>query len=318
MSGLVFKEADELVQRLRIGCTNGVAHMNGFPTFQKYTLNVICRLAFGDAMDNIEYLQDEEITKDINNMFRWMYRRTVSPFPPLFWHIYRDSCECAGTDAVKRLDAVVSEVLENYRLGKRGDATFLRTLMEASESYSIDDVDSETKSEPRTDVPTKGGLESTDAHTKKDHLTDEEVAAQVKLFIIAGTETTSTLIAATVWQLCLSKNAPLVNELRNEVDQVLGQDGCVRTNAQWEQLQLVRATLKETNRLYGPVHNLGAQPTYANQELPGGYIVQPKVYSYTSCYDCCALPPSVTASPFLSTNPTGLGDCQHPRPESRP
>jgi cytochrome P450 len=185
-----------------------------------------------------------------------MYRRTVTILPNWFWHIYQDDIERNASRAIRRLDEVVSDILTNYRDADQGqDAEFLRTLVDSSKA--IADIDPETKTKP---------------------LTDLEVAAQIKGFIVAGTETTSTLIAAALWQLCLPQNAHLVEDLRSEVASILGQDMCVRTQAQWDHLQLVQATLKETNRLYGPSPTIGVQATSVNQKLPGGYIVQPQVF----------------------------------------
>ena len=253
MSDLIFHEAKVFTQglldrmRFEIGDGPMPLRVDGIPTLQRYTLSVICRLAFGSAVDGVDYLRGEGITQDTNALFTWMYRRTVTLLPNWFWHIYQDDVERNASRAIRRLDAVVSDILTNYREAShrtRGqEAEFLRTLDDSSKSTT--DMNAETKTKP---------------------LTDLEVAAQIKGFIVAGTETTSTLIAATLWQLCLPQNAHLVEDLRNEIASILGEDKCVRTQAQWDQLQIVQATLKETNRLYGPSPIIGVQATTVDQE----------------------------------------------------
>ncbi|XP_021845711.1 cytochrome P450 CYP72A219 [Spinacia oleracea] len=84
-------------------------------------------------------------------------------------------------------------------------------------------------------------------------LTTKEVVDECKIFYLAGSETTSTLI---VWALVLMSKHPIwQNRARDEVLQVFGKDG-VPTFQGLTHLKTVTMILNETLRLYTPAYML--------------------------------------------------------------
>lgn len=104
-------------------------------------------------------------------------------------------------------------------------------------------------------------------------LSDDEVADQVAVLVLAGGETTSSAVA---WSLhLLASHPPVLEELRAETDLVL--DGQV---AGWEhlpKLDLTARVVREALRLFPPAwaipRTVARETTLAGRTLPAGSIV---------------------------------------------
>lgn len=101
----------------------------------------------------------------------------------------------------------------------------------------------------------------------RDALSNDDLLAQIKTFLIAGSETTSTVLTWTLKQLATTPQ--LVQNIRDEVAELLK-----RTDGQWPQtmedlqsLSWSEATFREAIRLHSPVngnHSTCVRPTTAH------------------------------------------------------
>mmetsp|Transcript_3588 Transcript_3588/g.3939 ORF Transcript_3588/g.3939 Transcript_3588/m.3939 type:complete len:518 (-) Transcript_3588:157-1710(-) len=84
---------------------------------------------------------------------------------------------------------------------------------------------------------------------RADILDDESIAGEFVTLLIAGTDTTSTVLTITLY--LLSQYPDLVDDLRKEIQQAIP-DGKIKTISQLNNLELLHSTLKEVMRLYPP------------------------------------------------------------------
>ncbi len=99
------------------------------------------------------------------------------------------------------------------------------------------------------------------------HLSDENIRYQVLTFLVAGHETTAGLLSFALHQL--ATNAPLLQRVRAEVDEVLGD--ATPTRATLLKLSLTMRTVSETLRLWPTVPALAVAPLA--DEVVAGFAV---------------------------------------------
>ena len=108
-------------------------------------------------------------------------------------------------------------------------------------------------------------------------LSDENIRFQINTFLIAGHETTSGLMAFTLY--FLMKHPDVLEKAYAEVDRVLGKDiAAAPTIAQINQLDYVRAILMESLRLWPTAPAIGLYP-YENEVIGGEYPVKKKTFT---------------------------------------
>lgn len=254
MTATIADNSRQLIETLGRNADIG-KDIDGLKEFMRFTINVVCSLAFGSVTKDVRYLQSSDLLDDMTDLFAWLFRRSTIPVPRQFWHFYNDRLEQRSKVVNQRVDECVEEVLRLKRVAADGDRMeekqfFLQTLMTAN---------SEAVGERRS-------------------LSDEEVSSQIKTFLLAGAETTSSLISSTVYLLCLPQHAALRDELVQEVDDVLQNRSLVTTIEETDRLVLLEATLRETNRLIGPAPFLMFETADKTQdeELSGGFVVGAK------------------------------------------
>ncbi|KAE8153594.1 cytochrome P450 [Aspergillus avenaceus] len=108
---------------------------------------------------------------------------------------------------------------------------------------------------------------------EKDGLTDEELAANANILIIAGSETTATLLSGvTYWLL---RTPETMTKVVNEVRSVMGADADITFSSVTAKLPYMMACLEEALRMYPPVptglRRMTLEPTYiSGYEIPAG------------------------------------------------
>jgi cytochrome P450 len=109
----------------------------------------------------------------------------------------------------------------------------------------------------------------------RNHLSDTEIAAQIKTFLIAGTETTAVTIASAVQYLSDPKYSDLANALYMETKNCFLGERYPSSLDQLRNMPLVSAFLKESMRLHGPAP-LSFNELAESQKstiISGGYTV---------------------------------------------
>ena len=145
-----------------------------------------------------------------------------------------------------------------------------------------------------------------DAENETDRLSDEEIADQIMLFLLAGHDTTSVTLACTLVQLAISPEWQAI--VRSEVDTVL--HGRAPTAADVDQLTWTSRVIQETMRLYPAAHGM-ARSTRGDQVLDG-YRIPDGSWVEVSPW-AVHHAPAVWADPDFSTR--GASTC---RPVSTP
>ncbi|KAG2429765.1 hypothetical protein HXX76_010549 [Chlamydomonas incerta] len=100
----------------------------------------------------------------------------------------------------------------------------------------------------------RGGKKAAEGEESAEHapLTDEQVAGQVQLFILAGYETTANALAFAVY--CIATHPEVESALLREVDEVLGAGRLLPGEANLPRLAYTEAVVNEALRLFPPAH----------------------------------------------------------------
>lgn len=82
-------------------------------------------------------------------------------------------------------------------------------------------------------------------------LSDEEIAWNACVFLLAGYETTSTALSYTIY--CISQHESVQHELLREIQEVVGSHDQPLTYEKVNQLNYLEQVINESLRLYPPV-----------------------------------------------------------------
>ncbi len=110
-------------------------------------------------------------------------------------------------------------------------------------------------------------LSARDDENAADRLSDQEVADQVLIFMLAGHETTATALACALFELARSEHWQ--QRLQQEVDEVLGDRP--PTAADMARLTWTDRAVRETMRLYPSAHSIGRH--VEREDVIGGYRI---------------------------------------------
>jgi cytochrome P450 len=162
----------------------------------------------------------------------------IANIPALAWVPTRSNRRFGAAN--RRLDAMLTEIIEGYRAAAEDHGDLMSILIRA-----------------RDDETGTG-------------MTSKQLRDEATTLVIAGSETTGNTIA---WACYLLTQHPEIQErLQQEADQVLA--GADATYDDLDRLPFTRAVITETLRLYSPVWILPRQAT-TEVEL-GGYLLPPK------------------------------------------
>lgn len=244
MFPLVCDKADALVQFLmRQAAQNQQVEMK--KTFGKYTLDTIASCAFGIECnslvdENAEFIRMVEayLAKSPSRIFKIIFHKMM---PGLF-KMLNIPIQTPATDFF--IDAVKQAIEAREAGKKRGD--FLDLLLEARDN--------------------------TGDSNSKYVLNDLSIVAQCVMFLVAGYDTTTSLLSFS--SFLLAKHKDQQQRLRDEVQQLVKEHGCITYEGIME-AKLLEACLQETLRLYPPGIQLERACTKACT-LPGtGLTLKP-------------------------------------------
>ena len=237
--------------------------IDGMKVCMQFTLRVIINLAFGSAVSQSQYLQSSDVLTDIESLFTWIHRRISIPLPTVVWKLYNDSLEKKAMNTSYMLDKAVSDIKQFY--------------LEQCDSSNTSDKDAPIFL--KTLLKSRSTGDSSGRKSDRDNLSDTDVAAQIKTFLIAGTETTAASISSAIQYLCDPAQERLVGAMYEETKNAFGDNDYPSTVEELQSLSLVTAFLKEALRLRGPAPCIFAEVSESEKStnIKGGYQVNSPV-----------------------------------------
>ena len=191
----------------------------------RYTLNVITKVGFGiDSNNSTSYFHQDQFRNDINDLFRFFIEIVAFPLPGFLW-----------------------KYSSNYKIQV--------AAMEANQRWGqacLEQIQAKRGKEPSA-IPTL--LDSLLRKEEGDMLSDQDVLQNVKVFYLAGSETTSIAISYVIYFLCL--NSDILEKMRIESDSFYAdvdqtKENIVDVDEITRLLPYTEAVLKETIRLCSP------------------------------------------------------------------
>ena len=241
--------------------------INSLDVCMQFTLNVIVNLAFGSAVSDTNYLRSPDFLLDMKSFVEWIYRRLTIPLPPVVWRIYNDSLEQRAMHTSRMLEKSAADIRSAY---DKNTTTTTTTTTVSNQDNQIKSMFLTTLVPPDlAGNPTNG----------RNHLSDSEISAQIKTFLIAGTETTAVTIASALQYLCDPKHSVFAEALYEETKRVFGGARAPSSLEQLRDLHLVSAFQKEALRLRGPAPLIFAEvaKSQGSSEIKGGFVVNSSV-----------------------------------------
>jgi cytochrome P450 len=211
---------------------------------QYFTIDITTSLVFGYQTNMLGSNKDKALRDNIDCLFRALNKRSKYPFP---WWRYIKTAE------TKRINIARDEVYE------------LAVAMITKARLTLKN-DSTLADEPETILQAMI-MASDDGNNK---LTDDELFANILTLLLAGEDTTSNMLAWTLYYL--AQNPELQQQVIDEVDMVCHGDVEALNFVALEQLGLVEAILREGLRLKGTAPIISAEPT-ADTVLSNGIVV---------------------------------------------
>lgn len=258
MKHLIDSSIDDLIIRLNTDINSGKTEFDVKTLFGNLTMDVIARCAF--ALD----VKDKETNSDLNK-FATMAKRflTFPPFKiflailiPRFLTKVRAAVQLFDKEATDFLMNVASTVIEKRKENsakgqdERSYTDFIQLMMEAAQD---DVINSPSDSSASSSVSGENNISpSTDQKVSKHQpLTKDEIIANAILILIAGYETTASLLTFTSYLLAI--NPQEQEKVRSEIKSAFG-DGEERLDYEKVMsLTYLDAVICETLRLYPPV-----------------------------------------------------------------
>lgn len=184
----------------------------------RYTVDVTTGLAFGHNLDTLHTGDQHLIQQHLNVIFPTIVRRSFAPFDFEKW--------LPRKDVVRHAAALRTAVLE-----------FIQRARD------------EIASEPQLAIRPRNLLQALIAARDGDEswLSDEDLAGNVLLMLIAGEDTTANTIAWLTW--LLHANAEAWARARAEVDAVIGKGALPQSIEQLTRLDYLEACANESLRL---------------------------------------------------------------------
>lgn len=291
-------QIDQFIARLRPSAdANKTVQMD--VEFFCFTIRVMSAAAFG-GLANTEFRDYfyEQLMADVNVIFETVLERVLIPLPLVCWNLLsylpgRNEAVYADRRFTDNCKLVIAE--------KKAELAHALTPapVAATEGASADvDPTSTTNIAPsaaRTLIESL--MRATSAGDKA--LSDEEILANVKVFFLAGSDTTSVVLTWSAYQL--ATHPALRAEVQAEVeaavgtDEVTGEDFVAAANR--GALPLCGACFQETLRVNGPASFL-ILSTIGNQSatLSNGLVIRPGD-DVNLCLDGCTLDPVVYPNP---------------------
>ncbi len=204
-----------------------------------YTLNVITKAGFGvDSSESSSYFNQEIFRKDINTLFTYFVQTITFPLPRFLWkYSPQFKFEIAAIEANGRLDEACLQKIQAKRTELQKGTTKIPTL-----------------------------LETLLRKEEGDMLSDQDVLQNVKVFYLAGSETTSISISYAMYFMSFMSDIMLRVRAEGDAFYALIEEGKIQIDIDeiTRLLPYTEAVLKETIRFGGPA-------TLLSHTLEDGY-----------------------------------------------
>lgn len=227
--------------------------------FGHYTLDVIAKCAFGTKLDSHTNQANEFVTRASQafqmsvNLPILIFFYVLGLFPFLMKLI---PVKIFNPEKFAYFKDVCANMMKSRRESGVRHHDFLQLMMDAQKAALSDTNDGR---DAENDLYNLGVDEKCDVPTQGKTLTEIEAMAQCVIFLLAGQDTTSSVIAYTVYLLALH---PDVQErLRHEVDDCFEQYGPEPTLDVVSKLNYLDCVISESLRLYPPAVRLERSPT---------------------------------------------------------
>lgn len=264
MGSLVDQCGQQLAAYLRAqtaGKAGSVVELEMKELFGRFTLDVIASCAFGVQCDSLKDPEAEFVkiaaTFNIISLAQRILIFFVILFVPQFSRFF--PLTFLNKKAVDFLVDVVKKTKEHRRLHKEQEWNdFLQLMLDAAEEEKGEGIDKTEDS-------------SAKSSTKKTStvLNEETIIAQSLLFLLAGFETSSTLLTYASYELAL--NQDIQQKLRNEVEEVLGRHNGQCSYEALQEMNYMEMVLLETLRKHPPVARVDRTSTQP-YTIPGTNI----------------------------------------------
>lgn len=198
--------------------------------FMRYTVDVMAQVSLGEDLNTLERGPDG-LQRHLEIIFGMLLRRVLAPFS--YWRYFKlpadralDRALAAANEAVRVMIARAQAKLAREPERAAAPETLLEAML----------------------VAASGGLQ----------LTEAEVLANVFTLLLGGEDTTANTLAWIVYYLALHPDVQ--DELRAEVDRVLGDSPTLTDHAHIAAMPLLTAVVHETLRLKGPAPFVSLAP----------------------------------------------------------
>jgi cytochrome P450 len=244
MNSSIKKEISFLLQRL--SSTKGEV-VNANSAMMQFTLQVILRVAMGSFPQD-DYVQSGKFALDTNLLFDYFMERIF--YSDFLWRFVRPfSLYQKAMEANMRIESLVSLVIDST---STTDAGSVHIKGNSSKSF-IDILMTESKA-------VKPSPEDQGASAGAAKLSQDEVLANIKTMILAGSETTSVVLS---WCLFFLSQSPThLQRLREEVDALPSLDEDSDSTTRLE-LPFSAACFKEAMRLRTPAPFIAAGSSFS-------------------------------------------------------
>ena len=266
---LTRKCSDRVVENLEIASVQG-SDVNLKTLFGAYTLDVIARAAFGADIDTHKD-PDNAFVRNVNGFFTISYWRTLlllllpsiaKYFEVTFTH----------PSSLEFFEKVTMKIIEERRRSPPGTYDdLLQHLMDAKADDEAEEGDLIARTSSTSSESSVDGLKeqsSQQERTKtiidrrssmienKNKLSQDEIIAQAFIFLIAGYETTASLLTHTIYSLAinLSVQEKLFEEVSSATSNFKSDEDVDYDFLQ--KLPYLDAVLNETLRMYSPLYRL--------------------------------------------------------------
>jgi cytochrome P450 len=234
MSDAMATEIDGLIDRLKKFDNKEIVQLD-LQTFL-YTIRVISSVAFGDLPpESVKYFFSDALAKDVDFMFSYMVERLLYPYPNWTWpYSEKYHTESSARVADKDFSAQCMTIITKAR----------KTVADAELNGAIP---GSRRSLVENLIGTRIGNESP--------LTDNEILSNVKVFFLAGSDTTSVVLSWCIFGICTNDEARVA--IQKEVDDALSINATgAEAIAAVPLLPLCSACFKEALRTKGPAESL--------------------------------------------------------------
>uniref|UniRef100_A0A0K8R3T7 Putative cytochrome p450 cyp3/cyp5/cyp6/cyp9 subfamily n=1 Tax=Ixodes ricinus TaxID=34613 RepID=A0A0K8R3T7_IXORI len=251
--------------------------------FGHYTLDVIAKCAFGTKLDSHSNQTNEFVTRasqafqmSVNlPLLLMFYIFGIFPFLMKLMKI-----KLFSSERFSYFKDVCANMMKSRRESGVMHHDFLQLMMDAQTTSLSDGSD---PGDAENDVYSLGVDEKSNVATQRKTLTEMEAMAQCVIFLLAGQDTTSSVIAYTVYLLALHPDVQ--EKLRREVDECFEQYGPEPTLDVVSKLDYLNCVISESLRLYPPAVRLERSPvedyvmTDTGIKLPKNCVIIIPIYA---------------------------------------